>query len=212
MSDHIQPYSRHALYLRHRFIALLAALVLLLPAATLHADTLTLYVERERMHTALLLPANTLLEKAPAMSALLNADSDTQWLRFGWGEAGYFGHDDRTSGATIAALFWPSPSVLEVASLESPRSNYSESYALQVSREEFSKIVNFIQNTFSELDDTLSPQRQANLWIRYYNAKPRYHLFYNCNNWTAQALQEAGIIRSYRRAWLARSVIKRLPQ
>jgi len=198
--------------LRHRIITLLIYPALLLLPGYSHADTLTLYVERERMHTALVLPVDALLKKVPAMGALLDTDDNTSWLRFGWGEAGYFGRDDRTSGATLVALFWRSPSVMEVASLDSPRSSYSESYPLAVSTEQFAKIAQFISTTFLELDDSLSPQRKATPSIRYYDAKPRYHLFYNCNHWTAEALHNAGIIQGYRRAWLARSVTRRLPQ
>jgi uncharacterized protein (TIGR02117 family) len=176
------------------------------------AGMLTIYVERERLHTALVLPVAALLEEAPAMSALLHQDDDTQWLRFGWGEAGYFGRDDRTSGATLVALFWRSPSVMEVARLQGHRSDYSESYPLNISAEQFSRLVRFIRDTFEDLDNNLTPLRQATRSIHYYQASPRYHLFYNCNHWTAQALQQASLMRGYRGAWLAGSVIKRLPE
>lgn len=211
MAD-IYQHANHSLQLRQGTIALLVCIASLLLAQHTCADTLTLYVERERMHTAMVLPVDALLKKAPAMRTLLDADDNTSWLRFGWGEAGYFGRDDRTSGTTLVALFWRSPSVMEVASLDSPRSSYSESYPLEVSTEQFAKIAQFISTTFPELDDSLSPQRKATPSIRYYDAKPRYHLFYNCNHWTAEALHNAGIIRGYRRAWLARSATRRLPQ
>jgi uncharacterized protein (TIGR02117 family) len=174
------------------------------------AQPLTIYLERERQHTALVLPVAALLEEAPAMAALLDHGEDTRWLRFGWGEAGYFGRDDRTSSATLIALFWRSPSVIEVARLNGQRSDYSESYPLDISAEQFSRMVRFISDTFDPLNDTTTPLRQATRTIHYYQAAPRYHLFYTCNHWTAQALHQAGLARGYRRAWLAGSVINLL--
>jgi uncharacterized protein (TIGR02117 family) len=191
-------------------VRILTVLLLLsLSAAPAAQAEVLIYVERDRLHTALVLPVETLGQHQPALAAF--ATPDHHWLRFGWGEAGYFGQDERTSGATLRALFWRSPSVMEVARLSGPRSTYRDSHALTVSLDQFQTLTRFIFDTFEQGDQALLPLRKATPDIHYYPARPRYHLFYNCNHWTAEALHRIGLRSGYRGAWLAGSVMSRLP-
>jgi uncharacterized protein (TIGR02117 family) len=182
--------------------------LLLLGGGVAHAE-IRIFVERDRLHTAFVLPVAALESHLPALAAYATAEHP--WLRFGWGEAGYFGQDERTSGATLRALFWRSPSVMEVARLGHPRSSYEYSHPLTLSDEQFRRLARFVLDTFEDQGDDILPLRKATRDIHYYPARPRYHLFYNCNHWTAEALYRIGLRDGYRTAWLAGSVMSRLP-
>ncbi len=188
---------------------LITLLVLAFPAVGVSYAEVRIFVERDRLHTALVLPVAALESYQPALAAF--ATPDHSWLRFGWGEAGYFGHGERTSGATLRALFWRSPSVIEVARLNGPRSAYQDSHPLIISIDQFQLLTRFILNTFEHREEEILPLRMATRNIHYYPARPRYHLFYNCNHWTAEALHRIGLRPGYRTAWLAGSVMSPLP-
>jgi uncharacterized protein (TIGR02117 family) len=182
--------------------------LLLLGGDIAQAD-IRIFVERDRLHTAFVLPVAALETHLPALADF--ATPEHHWLRFGWGEAGYFGQDERTSGATLRALFWRSPSVMEVARLGHPRSSYEYSHPLTLNHEQFQTLARFVLATFEAQGDEILPLRKASRDIHYYPARPRYHLFYNCNHWTAEALHQIGLRNGYRTAWLAGSVMSRLP-
>ena len=167
-------------------------------------------VERERLHTAFVLPVSELAREVPELARFANPGSDA--LRFGWGDGRYFGADDRGTSAALMALFLPTHSVMEVSQVQGVRSYYEESHPLQISRGQFRVIAQFVADTFVSLEAEPEALRARGQRTHYYPASRRYHIFYTCNNWTAEALYRAGLRSGYRRAWLAGSVMKRLPE
>ncbi len=97
----------------------------------------------------------------------------------------------------IRALFWPTDSVLHVAALQTDPIEYfnnNKVVKLKLSKTGFIKLVEYIDNSF-----TLNEQREVvklgnGLYgtSRFYRAKDTFHLFNNCNTWSAKAIQSSG--------------------
>ncbi|MCH8498714.1 MAG: DUF2459 domain-containing protein [Marinobacter sp.] len=192
------------------FWCLVAAAMLLFSTSPRVQGEVLIRVERDRLHTAFVLPVSELAREVPELARFANPGSDG--LRFGWGDGRYFGVDDRGTSTALMALFLPTHSVMEVSQVRGARSYYEESHPLKVSNAQFSVIAQFIADTFVSLEAEPEALRARGQRTHYYPANRRYHILYTCNNWTAEALYRAGLRSGYRRAWLAGSVMKRLPE
>ena len=119
-----------------------------------------------------------------------------RYLEFGWGDADYYQTPDPTSGMTIAAIFWPTPTVMEVvpwrqsivAGVED-----SETVALHVSDVELQAIAKSIDEAFVQpISATGNGYDTASGRALFFNANGKFHLFRMCNRWTAERLPLAG--------------------
>lgn len=119
-----------------------------------------------------------------------------RYLEFGWGDAAYYQAPDPTIGMTIAAVFWPTPTVLEVVpwrQVVAEGVEDSETVALHVSDAELQAIAKSIDDSFVQpISATGNGYDTASGRALFYNARDKFHLFRMCNRWTAERLQLAG--------------------
>ncbi len=153
----------------------------------------TVYVVDHGWHAGLVLRLADLPEGWPALDDFAGA----AYLEFGWGDAGYYPHPDPGAGDLLKAGLWPTASVLHVAGLRRPPAQaFPEREVLQVelSREGFDRLAGFVAATFARDAEGAVRARGAGLYgdSRFYAARGRYHVFNNCNHWTARALRAAG--------------------
>jgi uncharacterized protein (TIGR02117 family) len=119
----------------------------------------------------------------------------TRYLEFGWGDAAYYQAPDPTLGMTIAAVFWPTPTVMEVVPWQVVAAGVedSETVALHVSDAELQEIARSIDDSFVQpISATGNGYDTANGRALFYHARGKFHLFRMCNRWTAERLQLAG--------------------
>ncbi len=172
-----------------------------------YADTI--WIEQESYHTAVVLPADVVKANAPALTAVIGNQA---YVRFGWGDRDYYGASKKSTSKALKALFLAGPSVMEVASFAEPQQAGSRVVALTVSTQEVQQLLAFIEATFK-----LNAQQQPVLvrveptGFSYYEAVGRYHVFRNCNNWTAEGLQRSGLKVYFQGAFLAGQVMRQLP-
>lgn len=183
------------------FVCLLAALMLPLaactrpePVAAASADDChVIAVSSNGWHTNFYLSAGAFPGDGPARAAF----PDARWFSIGWGDA-----DAYVTGVnplnSIAAIGWPTPSVMHVAALQSdPRDAYLSEYRdVALSSEGLAILASALESELA-LDgqgaprfvaDGLDPRGSAFL-----AARSRYHAFNTCNVWTAARLREAGL-------------------
>jgi uncharacterized protein (TIGR02117 family) len=119
----------------------------------------------------------------------------TRYLEFGWGDAAYYQAPDPSLGVTIAAVFWPTPTVMEVIPWQVVAEGVedSETVALRVSDAELQAIAKSIDESFVQpISATGSGYNVANGRALFYHARGKFHTFRMCNRWTAERLQLAG--------------------
>jgi len=118
-----------------------------------------------------------------------------RYLEFGWGDAAYYQAPDPTLGMTIAAVFWPTPTVMQVVPWQVVAAGVedSEAVALQVSDAELQAIAKSIDDSFVQpISATENGYDTANGRALFYHARGKFHMFRMCNRWTAERLQLAG--------------------
>ena len=117
------------------------------------------------------------------------------YLEFGWGDAAYYQAPDPTLGMSIAAVFWPTPTVMEVVPWQVVAANVedSETVELHVTDAELRAIAKSIDDSFVQpISPTGNGYNVSAGRALFYNARGKFHLFRMCNRWTAERLQLAG--------------------
>lgn len=120
------------------------------------------------------------------------------FLGFGWGDADYFPARDPGVLALLTAALQPTPSVIHVTGLPShPRAAFpdDEVIAVPVSPDGLEALLAFLNKVFiregRERASMVAPGLHR--FSKFYSANGKFHLFNNCNRWTARALAAAGI-------------------
>lgn len=128
-------------------------------------------------------------------SPVLTSIPQAHYVEFGWGDAAYYQAPDPTLGMTIAAVFWPTPTVMEVIPYQVIAKDFedSETVVLHVSDAELHAIVNSIDDSFVQpIHATGNGYSVAAGRALFYDARGKFHMFRMCNRWTAERLQLAG--------------------
>jgi len=122
---------------------------------------------------------------------------NVDYLEVGWGDRDYYQARDPGLGVTLKAAMWPTASVLHVVGFRGPVAGnfpHSDVLVLPVSRAGLARLIAFIDAAHDRADR--APLRSLGPGLygdsRYYPARGRFHLFNNCNRWTARALRAAG--------------------
>jgi hypothetical protein len=118
-----------------------------------------------------------------------------RYLEFGWGDAAYYQAADPSLGVTIAAVFWPTPTVMEVVPWQAvaETTEDSETIVLHVSDAELRAITEAIGESFVQpISATGNGYRVAGGRALFFHARGKFHTFRMCNRWTAERLQLAG--------------------
>lgn len=122
---------------------------------------------------------------------------NAEYLEVGWGDRDYYQARDPGLGTTLKAALWSTASVLHVVGFRGPVAGYfphSDVVALPVTREGLARLIAFIDAAHERPDRTPLASLGSGLYgdSRYYPARGSFHLFNNCNRWTARALRAAG--------------------
>jgi uncharacterized protein (TIGR02117 family) len=150
------------------------------------------YVVRRGHHTGIAMAVADWPERDwPVLKSFPQA----RYLEFGWGDAAYYQAPDPSFGVTIAAVFWPTPTVMEVVPWQAvaETTEESETVVLRVSEAELQAIAQSIDDSFVQpISRTGNGYRVAGGQALFYHARGKFHLFRMCNRWTAERLQSAG--------------------
>lgn len=120
------------------------------------------------------------------------------FLGFGWGDATFFPARDPGILTLLSAAAQPTPSVIHVTGLQShPRDAFpkDEVIGLALSVDELRDLLIFLSTTFARGGAARIKPHAPGLhsYSNFYRATGDFHLFNNCNSWTARALSSAGL-------------------
>ncbi len=156
-------------------------------------DNKTVYIVNHGLHTGIVLPKQ---DAAPYMHSF-NDFKSARYLEIGWGDETYYQTDPNTLWMGIRALFWPTDSVLHLAALQTNPISYFSKYEvvqLKLSKRGFIRLVKFINNSFALNEKKQIIRLGSGLYgaSRFYRAEGKFHLFNNCNTWSARAIRSSG--------------------
>lgn len=149
-------------------------------------------------HAGLVLPVEALRSRLPPLPADLLSGP---YLEIGWGDEGFYqagSFEAIDAGLAARALLLPTPSVLHLVVVPRPPRDYfpaSGVIELQLSEAGLTRLLDAIAQTFSTDTRGLPLDAGAGLYghSRFFAARPSYHLLRTCNQWTAEALLQAGL-------------------
>ncbi len=157
-------------------------------------DQIPIAVVNHGWHTGIILRGGDIGPDLAFVSAQLGAHP---FYEFGWGDAGFYQAEEIDSGLTLAALFWPTPSVMHVAAFSPLPERYfelGEVERLWVSAQGLARLQRFIAARFIRAGQQPPQPFGRGLYgrSRFYRARGEYLFTYTCNSWSAEALAQAG--------------------
>ncbi|MFT5658669.1 MAG: hypothetical protein ACI9KN_001950 [Gammaproteobacteria bacterium] len=177
-----------------------------------HYDN-TAYVIDHGIHTAVVVDAIPLATRLGLADSFF---SRYNYIEIGRGDAGFYQEQEAALSTTLKALFLSSPAVLHLSAynvLPEKKFPLSKAVEIRLSRNALEKLLDAIASDFKMQDGVaieLAQGRDAS--SRFFESKGSYHLFYTCNNWTADVIQQADYPIRHRWSFFSSSVMKQLDQ
>jgi uncharacterized protein (TIGR02117 family) len=185
------------------------------------ADGIPVFVVSNGFHTDVVFPLREPRTGTDWLSFLENPAWATQFGQYeyaalGWGDEGFYlasyGGRMPGLGTTLRAIFWPTPTLMHVSFYRHAPKPGPRAVVVRVSEAQFRALAGSVQASFAR-DSTgcLQPLPAPGYTPTdfFFRANGSYHAFRTCNDWTNQALQQAGI-RAAWKAPLAPSVLHQL--
>ncbi|MEG4404706.1 TIGR02117 family protein [Microcoleus sp. MON2_D5] len=164
--------------------------------------TISLYISNQGIHTEIIVPVKNEYfdwnQFLPLTEIGRDATSDYKYLSFGWGDRAFM-LETSTSAiinpvTAFKALFLPTPSTVHVQRYRLPPQNI-EIKCVKISGANYLKIINYFKDTF-QLDAAGNKIKISYGYDNsdsFYEAKGSYSILRTCNDWTAEALQQADV-------------------
>ena len=153
-----------------------------------------LHFIRDGVHTFLVLPASTLINKLPQLEQYLAPDSLAE---VGWGDYHYYGADYQSLWLALKALLTPTASVVSLRSLNNLQEGLQGSatlYRINTGQALMDSTAHYVSRYFSVNScGQLNMLRQMTGGTQFFESRGTYLLFNTCNNWTSYGLQQAGL-------------------
>ena len=169
------------------------------------------YVIDHGIHTGLVIETKHILQKLGMQNSIYQ---DYRFIEFGRGDAGFYQDEDEDLSTTLAALFLSTPAVLHLRGYNRPPyQRYPLSHTLEVrlSRVALQKLVAAVAESFTMNEGkAIEVGKGSDERSGFFQANGNYHLFYTCNNWTAEMVQQADYPIGHRWSFFASSVMRQI--
>ncbi len=137
-----------------------------------------------------------------------------RYIEIGRGDAGFYQEEEPEFSTALKALFLSSPAVLHLRAYNyPPYKRYPLSHTLQIrlSSVAMHKLKIAVTASFAlEDQQAIKLSEGSDKNSRFFEASGTYHLFYSCNNWTADMIEQADYPMSHRWAFFAGSVMRQI--
>ena len=164
-----------------------------------NGDTVTVYVLDNGFHTDIAVPSSE-ITPGSLLSEAAKPAGRAPWLVIGWGDAGFYtakGFSAARAADGLRALFWiNNPSVIRVFGVSGdPGALYDRKTALPVtlSRAGFAAMIAHMQASFVEKDGHPVVYPVPGTTDAFYDSHEHFSVARDCNNWTADQLDAAGL-------------------
>jgi len=154
-------------------------------------ERVSVAVFREAMYTGLVVRTSDLAERV----ADVHQRVPTRYVAVKWGDFRYYRDPDPGLGITTSAAFWPTRSTVRLERATRLVDGPGErSLRLELSQAGYERLLDHVAETLVvDADGELVPAPAKAVGGGFYGARGRYHLWRNCNHWTAQGLRAAGL-------------------
>lgn len=189
------------------FVILLVGLIPVNNDFTPRENGIKIYVISNAVHADIVVPkTNDVIDWSESFSdnQFVGDTSQETHVAFGWGDRGFFLEtetwDDFRLSTAANALLLPSESCVHV-SFTRPE-YYSDFTSVSISREQYVRLVEFINGSFKKDVDNDRIQVEGYAYSKtdaFFDAHGQYHLLNTCNSWAGRALSASGV----RTPWLS---------
>ncbi|PQJ34246.1 hypothetical protein BSZ35_06215 [Salinibacter sp. 10B] len=157
-------------------------------------STSTVYLVRHGWHAGI---AVRRTDVPAGVWPVLDAFPTARYLEVGWREARYYPGDTRGVWGAFRAGAWPTGSVLHVVPISgSVQGTFPQNTIVRipVAPQELRALVQYVAESFSVNNQGNAIPAASGYYAgsRFYQSELTYHVFNNCNHWTAGALEAAG--------------------
>ncbi len=155
----------------------------------------TIYFVYRNWHTSIIVDAKQLAMQSPKLAADLRGE---KFARIGWGDGDYFTGKSKTWGTAATALVASHYSALQLLTYDEHFLNEippETIVPLAISDAGLKQLVRHIDNSIAVDEENVALKLQtyiADTGI-FFQAVEHYSIFNNCNTWSGQALQLAGL-------------------
>jgi uncharacterized protein (TIGR02117 family) len=154
----------------------------------------TIYVLSHGWHTGIIVASKDLGKNFDFLKERFGSST---FYEFGWGDKAYYQAKEVTSGITLKAVFWPTPSVIHVVAVPfNPKAYFpnSQTLAVNVSRKGLDYLSSYLYDTFKRYNNSVIPTKRGLYGeSQFYEAKGSYYMTNTCNSYTITALSKAGL-------------------
>ncbi len=165
-------------------------------------------------HTGLVVASRDLLRVLPELEATFSPED---FIDIGWGDEQFYRSPEGGIGLGARALLLPTPTVLHLVRVgEDPVVYFgdvdSEIITVTVTADGYRNLLAFIAAAFARSADGALEDLGPGLYghSRFFRANGRYHAFYTCNTWMADAIAASGVPISSSLALTTNTVMSRL--
>ena len=165
--------------------------------SALEDKPVTIHVAIYGGHSGIILTNSTIPDDLRRITSRFNA---FRYIEFGWGDEDFYRDPETTVFIAVKAALWPTASVLHLIGINETMEDYAagpDIYRIELSREGFFALCNFITETFSRDEKgnsiALGPDPAFIRYTLFYQARPKFFFPRTCNTWTAKVLQTAGM-------------------
>ncbi len=171
----------------------------------------SVYVIDHGRHTALVVKSEDIIERIGLANTFY---SHFRFIEIGRGDAGFYREEEPLFSTTLKALFLLSPAVLHLRAYNHPPyKRYPLSHILKIplSKTALHKLMKAVTASFElENKQAIELSEGSDKNSRFFQASEGYHLFYTCNNWTADMVERADYPINHRWAFFAGSVMRQI--
>ena len=169
------------------------------------------YVIDHGIHTAIVMETKQFLTAIGLQNSIYK---NYRYVEIGRGDAGFYQDEEEKLATALAALFFSTPAVLHLRGYNSPpfrRYPHSRTLEVRLSRIALQKLVDALADSFAmERGTAIEVADSKDERSGFFKAQGSYHLFYTCNNWTAEMIERADYPLNHRWAFFAGSVMRQI--
>ena len=156
----------------------------------------TVSVVSDGWHAAIVVPRAQLVETGLVPEA--GDFPQARFIEFGWGDRTFYPAREKTLGMTLDAALRTTPAIIHVAGfVRSPELIYGDAnvVSLAMTRQAFRHMIGVLDGYFDREQGARSYPVASGLLpnSHFYLARGGFHLFNNCNTWTARILRAGGV-------------------
>lgn len=168
-----------------------------------------LYLVDYGFHTGIIFKREFLLEQE---FGALNELPSSKYYEFSIGEEPFFREREHTTVGKLRALFWPTENIIRVHPFNKNPIQYFKSMSgiakFSIDDVKAKKIWDFVNKSFKSNYPVV--EKQEKLARYFFKANGTYHLFSNCNDWSAKAFEPLGFKISFSAKVSSRKLFEQL--